>query len=127
AILFWLPFVLDKALTILDEQTEVNNNNTTNPITQDIYIFVNKEGLDNNLDINITNNSYDNINFSDEESNFDNLNIFATWFPINKIAYFSTNIYKGKLLSKQQCSNILRKEPRNMNIKYNPLAIDRYI
>ncbi|CAG8514223.1 3817_t:CDS:1 [Racocetra persica] len=111
-----------------NEQPETNN-----AVNFDIINPV-QETHNNVDDLNsVTNTGNDNLidedEFSEQESElgFNDLDIPTTWAPSGEMSQFPTNIHKGKTLSKEQRSSILRNEPRNANIKYNPPAIDKRI
>ncbi|CAG8589853.1 2101_t:CDS:2, partial [Racocetra persica] len=67
--------------------------------------------------------------YSKQDSDFssDKCEALPTWFPTREIACLPTKIHKENILTKSQHLNIFKNEPRNANISYNPLKLDKML
>ncbi|CAG8632204.1 13776_t:CDS:1 [Dentiscutata heterogama] len=121
-----------------------SNENISNQHAQDLQDYVNDYHFQANLDtqatqdegaVHQTDTLYVDKIFSqasehgerDSEFSSDERDALPTWVPSREIARLPTKIHKDNILTRSQRSNILKNEPRNTNISYNPLAMDKRI
>ncbi|CAG8815548.1 7160_t:CDS:2, partial [Gigaspora margarita] len=103
----------------LNDTNDTNNANNTNNASTNINI---EEGQGYDSD----ESSHAPFNNNDLEESFDE-DPHNYWIPTGIMAELTTNIYKGNSLLQQECQALLQSYPRNKNIKFNPLPMDKQI